>query len=97
MKKFIEVIFFITQLIRQTVSRETAGSNQKEMDVFEINQAGRVGNTQPTLKEQRVIEKTTTANGAVESISVRRPLASDPNRLGNAQKVEEVICTGKCK
>ncbi len=85
------------QLIRQTVSKEVAGSNQKEVDVFEIGQAGRVGDTKPTLREQRVIEKTMTPTGAVESISVRRPLASDPNRLGNSQKVEEIICTGKCK
>ncbi len=85
------------QLIRQTVSKEVAGSNQKEVDVFEMDQAGRVGNTKPELREQRIIEKRPTANGSVESISVRRPLASDPNRLGNAQKVEEIICTGKCK
>lgn len=85
------------QLIRQTVSKEVAGSNQKEVDVFEMAQAGRVGNTKPELREQRIIEKRPTANGAVESISVRRPLASDPSRLGNAQKVEEIICTGKCK
>ncbi len=85
------------RLIRQTVSKEVAGSNQKEVDVFEMDQAGRVGNTKPELREQRIIEKRPTANGAVESISVRRPLASDPNRLGNAQKVEEIICTGKCK
>lgn len=85
------------QLIRQTVSKEVAGSNQKEVEVFETAQAGRVGSTKPELREQRIIEKTATANGAVESISVRRPLASDPNRLGKAQKVEEIICTGKCK
>ncbi len=85
------------QLIRQTVSKEVAGSNQKEVDVFEGTQAGRVGTGQPQLREQQLIEKTPTANGAVERISVRRPLASDPNRLGNAQKVEEIICTGKCK
>jgi len=85
------------KLIRQTVSKEVAGSNQKEVDVFEGAQAGRVGDGTPKLREQQLIEKTPTANGAIESISVRRPLASDPNRLGNAQKVEEIICTGKCK
>jgi hypothetical protein len=85
------------QLVRQTVSKEMAGSNQKEVDVFEPALAGRVGNTQPQLREQRLIEKTTTPNGAVESISIRRPLDSDPSRLGNARKVEEIICTGKCK
>ncbi len=85
------------QLIRQTVSKEVAGSNQKEVDVFEAAQAGRVGDAKPQLREQQIIEKTPTATGAVERISVRRPLASDPNRLGNAQKVEEIICTGKCK
>jgi hypothetical protein len=85
------------QLIQQTVSKEMAGSNQKEIDVFEASQAGRTGGKEPQLREQRLIEKTTTPNGAVESISVRRPLDSDPSRLGNAQKVEEIICTGKCK
>ena len=86
------------QLVRQTVSKEMTGSNQKEVDVFVAEQAGRVGDSaKPHLREQQIIEKTATANGAVESISVRRPLASDPNRLGSAQKVEDIICTGKCK
>jgi hypothetical protein len=85
------------QLIRQTVSQEVTGSNQKEVDVFEVGQAGRAGDSRPQLRERKLIEKTPTANGAVERISLRRPLESDPNRLGDAQKVGEVICTGKCK
>ncbi len=85
------------QLVRQTVSREVTGSNQKEVDVFEVGQAGREGGSRPQLREQRLVEKTPAANGTVERISIRRPLDSDPNRLGNAQNVGEVICTGTCK
>ena len=85
------------QLIRQTVSKQMTGSNQKEVDVFESGQPGRVGDATPQLRERQIVEKTPTANGMVERISVRRPLPSDPNRLGSAQKVEEIICTGQCK
>lgn len=85
------------QLVTQTVSREKKGSNQKEIDVFDTNPDGRTSTGQARLREQRVVEKTATPSGAIENISVRRPLSSDPARLGELRKVEEVICTGKCQ
>jgi hypothetical protein len=33
----------------------------------------------------------------VETVSVRRPSVSDPNRLGDLQKVSETLCQGKCQ
>jgi hypothetical protein len=90
------------QLVRQTVSRTVKTGNngeQKEINVFEPALAGRVneaGSSKPVLREQRVIAKSATANGAVEAVSVRRTSPSDPGRLGPAQKVEETVCTGKC-
>jgi hypothetical protein len=87
------------ELVRQKVSRSTKrGQNEDTVvDVFLANAPGQVGNSKPQLSQRQVIEKQMTANGAVETISVQRPYGSDPNRLGPAQKVEETVCTGKCK
>lgn len=91
------------ELVRQKVTRSskaTDGSEHKEVDVFEPAFAGRVtseSDAQPKLREQQVIERKLSAGGAVETLSVRRPLPSDPSKLGTLQKVEETICTGECK
>jgi hypothetical protein len=91
------------ELVRQKVTRSMKaadGSEHKEVDVFEPAFAGRVTSetdTQPKLREQQVIERRPSASGSVESLSVRRPLPSDPSKLGNLQKVGETICTGECK
>ncbi|MFM2125576.1 MAG: hypothetical protein RL328_2027 [Acidobacteriota bacterium] len=48
------------------------------------------------IREQRIVERQVGADGTVkESESVRRPTA-DPDRLGPAQKISEVVCSGKC-
>ena len=33
----------------------------------------------------------------VETLSVRRPTVSDPNRLGALQQISETVCKGKCQ
>ncbi len=49
------------------------------------------------MKEQQLIERTKRPDGSVvETLSVRRPSISDPNRLGNLQKLSETVCKGKC-
>ncbi|HUS05624.1 MAG TPA: hypothetical protein VMZ52_04990 [Bryobacteraceae bacterium] len=92
-----------SELVRQTVTRSEKapdGSEQKSIDVFEGSPAGRVvseSDPQPKLREQQVIEKKMSPAGWVESLSVRRPLPSDPARLGDLQKVGETVCSGHCK
>jgi hypothetical protein len=48
--------------------------------------------------EQQIIERHTNSDGSVaETFSVRRPSMSDPNRLGELQKISETVCKGKCE
>ena len=87
------------ELVRQKVSRSTKRGQDEDtvVDVFVANAPGQAGSTKPQLLQRQVVEKQMTANGAVETISVQRPYGGDSNRLGPAQKVEETVCTGKCK
>lgn len=88
-------------LLRQIVASTTKRGNQTqtEMSVYELESAGKVASAaeaKPVLRERRVVERSATGAGTVESVVVRTPLANDPQRLGPAQKVEETVCTG-CK
>jgi hypothetical protein len=91
------------QLVTQTVSKvinNADKSQHREVSVYDTNLPGRVGpasGTQPQLREQRIVDKNLTSGGAIETISVRTALPSDPKKLGNAQKVAETICSGVCK
>ena len=50
------------------------------------------------VKEQQVVQRRTNPDGSVvETLSVRRPSVSDPNRLGDLQKLSETVCKGKCQ
>jgi len=87
------------QLAAQTVSETTVrpdGSETRQVNVYGTGLAGRPDTGQPTLREQQIIEKNKTANGTVETLSVRRPAVDDPKNLGPAQKISEKVCTGPC-
>jgi hypothetical protein len=49
------------------------------------------------LREQQLIEKSQTATGTAETLSIRRPAVDNPNALGPAQKINERVCTGTCQ
>jgi hypothetical protein len=50
------------------------------------------------IKEQQIVERRAKPDGSVvETLSVRRPSMSDPNRLGDLQKLSETVCKGKCQ
>jgi len=50
------------------------------------------------IQEQQIAERRTNPDGSVvETLSVRRPTTSDPNRLGELQKLSETVCKGKCQ
>ncbi len=48
------------------------------------------------LWQQKLIQRTETSTGAVETTTVRFADANDPGKLGPARKVEEAVCTGDC-
>jgi hypothetical protein len=86
---------------RRTVSREETaadGSQHRETDVYNVVVPGEVSSAddpRPQLRERQILERKASADGeVVETVSVRRPSLADPNRLGAAQKITEVVCRG---
>ena len=81
------------QLDRQsqsTSSKQPDGTQVIQTDVFTQTVAGNVQDSSGSLrvKEQQVVQRRTNPDGSVvETVSVRRPTVSDPNRLGNLQQV----------
>jgi hypothetical protein len=74
------------------------GTEHRETDVYSVVVPGQVSsadNARPQLRERQIVERKADSSGAVvETLSVRRPSLSDPNRLGAGQKISEVICRG---
>jgi hypothetical protein len=88
------------ELAGQTVAETTKrpdGSETRHVNVFGVNAPGRPATGQPVLREQQIVERNKTANGVVETFSVRRPAVDNPNALGPAHKVSEKVCTGPCQ
>jgi hypothetical protein len=91
------------RLTQQTVSKTTGhpdGSESVEQTSYGATWNGQAQDNRsgPQLQEQDYIERTPGPGGSVrESLSVRRPTASDPNKLGPLTKISETICTGKCE
>jgi hypothetical protein len=49
------------------------------------------------VKEQQVITRLKASDGTVTEVTaMRRPLLSDPNRLGEPRVTSETVCTGNC-
>ncbi|MBI2686385.1 MAG: hypothetical protein HYX27_08720 [Acidobacteria bacterium] len=84
------------QVLSETTTRAD-GSESKQVNVYGMNAPGRPATGQPVLREQQIIEKNKTTNGAVETFSIRRPAVDNPNALGPAQKISEKVCTGPCQ
>jgi hypothetical protein len=89
------------QLASQSVSTTTKrpdGSDVTEVNLYARGADGRVQENGAAMqvKEQQIISREKTADGVVETLSVRRPTIADPNKLGNLQKVSETVCKGKC-
>jgi hypothetical protein len=89
------------QFSRQTVTTARIaadGTEHRETDVYNIVVPGQVSSAdqdRPQLRERQILERRADSSGAVvETLSVRRPSLSDPNRLGTEQQVSEVICRG---
>jgi len=90
-------LFLAKQTVATTIKRP--GGDVTETNVYT---AAATGSSQTAadklrLQEQRVSEKKVAADGSVsETVSLRLPNPSDPSKLGEAQKVSETVCTGKC-
>ena len=83
-----------------TSSKQADGSEVVQTNLFTKTVAGNVQDSSGAMrvKEQQVLQRRTNADGSVvETVSVRRPAVSDPNRLGDLQKVSETVCKGKCQ
>ncbi len=90
------------QLSRQAVSTTTKhpdGSEVAEVDLYGDSVPGTVHSSGASqqLYEQQIIQRKKGPGGEViETLSVRRPSISDPQHLGDPQKISETVCTGKC-
>ena len=74
------------------------GSTSVERNLYRVEVPGVAGNTgaAPRLIEQQLIDRKAADGGVVESLSVRRPSASNPGALGAPEKIAETVCKGKC-
>ncbi len=91
------------QLAAQSEStsvKQPDGTEVIQTNLFAQTVAGNVQDSSGRMrvKEQQIVERRTNSDGSVvETLSVRRPSVSDPNRLGGLQKLSETVCKGKCQ
>jgi hypothetical protein len=90
------------QLASQSESTSTKrpdGTEVTQTNLFANTVVGRLQDTNSPMRvlEQQIVERRANPDGSVvETLSVRRPTASDPNRLGELQKLSETVCKGQC-
>jgi len=81
-----------------TVKKAADGSLVTQVDHYAPAAYGiaRAENATPQLREQEVIVRREKNGVVTESTTVSRPTMQDPNRLGPAAPVSELVCKGKC-
>jgi hypothetical protein len=82
-----------------TIVKQADGSEARQVNLYGPSMwaQARTEGAPPTLQEQQIINRKKNTDGSVvETLSVRRPTVSDPNRLGDITKISETVCTGKC-
>jgi hypothetical protein len=90
------------QLRSQTVTttiKQADGGETTQVNLYGPNAPGQVRQESASqqLQQQQIVTRKKAADGSIiETLSVRRPSVSDPNRLENPEKVSETVCTGKC-
>jgi len=83
-----------------TTTKQSDGTEVTQTNLFAKTVAGVLqdNNAAMRVKEQQIVQRRTNPDGSViETLSVRRPSVSDPNRLGDLQKLSETVCKGKCQ
>ncbi len=88
-------------LIRQqveTTAKSPDGSIVTERNTFAPSAYGiaRSGDGGPKLQEQEVIVRRENNGVVTEKTTVSRPTLQNPDRLGPASPVSELVCKGKC-
>lgn len=82
-----------------TTTKQANGTEVTELNLYSPSVPGTVqqAGSPEQIKEQQIITRQKAPDGStVETISVRRPTLSDPNRLGTPQQISKTVCTGKC-
>ena len=91
------------QVHNQTVAKTVTaadGSKDTTVDIYGSNVPGTVSapGSAMKLQEQQLVESQKNPNGTVtETLSVRRPTVSDPNKLAPPQQLSQTVCRGDCK
>jgi hypothetical protein len=83
-----------------TTTKRPDGTEVTKTDMFAHTVAGVLQDNTASMriKEQQIAERRANPDGSVvETLSVRRPTVSDPNRLGSLQQLSETVCKGKCQ
>jgi len=83
-----------------TATKRSDGTEVIQTNLYAHTVVGRLqeSNAPMRIQEQQIVERRSNPDGSVvETLSVRRPTASDPNRLGELQKLSETVCRGKCQ
>jgi|SRR5581483_1735991 len=83
-----------------TITKRPDGTEVTQTNLYAHTVAGRLqeSNAPMRIQEQQIVERRVKPDGSVvETFSVRRPSVSDPNRLGELQKLSETVCKGKCR
>ena len=89
----------VTEQSVATTTKRPDGTELVRTDLYGSSWNGNVGSAGSALalREQDEIQRTPGPGGSVtESLVVRRPTQSNPNKLGPPEKVSETVCTGKC-
>lgn len=89
----------LIQQTQGTTTKNPDGSESSQVNLYGSSWTGNVPDNQSALplREQEIIERQKGPGGSVvETLSVRRPTPSDPNRLGAATQISQTVCTGKC-
>jgi hypothetical protein len=89
-------------LIRQeavNTVKNSDGTQVTERNVYAPSTYGVARDQQGGLKllEQQSTVRKQSGETVTETASVRRPTISDPNRLGEASVISNVVCSGKCE
>jgi hypothetical protein len=82
-----------------TTTKRPDGTEVIQSNSYAYTVVGRLEGADRPLRviEQDIVERRPKPDGSfVETFNLRRPTISDPNRLGELQKVSETICKGKC-
>jgi len=87
------------QTVTKTVTRPD-GSKDAVVDLYSRDVPGTVNGNESGLKlqEEQLIESAPGPDHTVvQTLSVRRPMVSDPGTLGAARQLSQTVCKGDCK